>query len=161
VKALVYIDAFIPDEGDSALGLDSSQPGSVLGAGPPNTVFNFVPFPGAAPGDALLYVKQSVFLQGFANDLPAKQGAVLEATQAPVTFSAVTAPSGPPAWKTIPSWDLIGTIDNAIPSSIQLFMANRAHAHITEVKAGHLSMISQPAAVTKVILEAAQSVASR
>jgi pimeloyl-ACP methyl ester carboxylesterase len=158
VKALVYIDAFIPDQGESALGLDSSQPGSVLGAGPPNTVFNFVPFPGAGPGDALLYVKPSVFLQGFANDLPAKEGAVLAATQAPVTFSAVTTPSGPPAWKTIPSWDLVGTIDNAIPSAIQLHMANRAHAHVTEVKAGHLSMISQPDAVTKVILEAARSV---
>ena len=158
VKALVYINALIPDEGESALGLASSQPGSVLGAGPPNTVFNFVPFPGAAPGDALLYVKPSVFLQGFANDLPAKQGAVLEATQAPAVFSALTAPSGPPAWKTIPSWDLVGTIDNAIPSSIQLFMANRAHAHITQVKAGHLSMISQPDAVTKVILKAARSV---
>jgi pimeloyl-ACP methyl ester carboxylesterase len=159
VKALVYINAFIPDKGESALGLDSSQPGSVLGAGPPDTVFNFVPFPGAAPGDALLYVKPSVFLKGFANDLPAKEGAVLEATQGPAVFSALTAPSGPPAWKTIPSWDLVGTIDNAIPSSIQLFMANRAHAHITEVKAGHLSMISRPAAVTKVILEAAHSVA--
>jgi pimeloyl-ACP methyl ester carboxylesterase len=159
VKALVYINAFIPEQGESALGLDSSQPGSVLGAGPPNTVFNFVPFPGAAPGDALLYVKPSVFLQGFANDLPAKEGAVLEATQGPAVFSALTAPSGPPAWKTIPSWDLVGTIDNAIPSSIQLFMANRAHAHITEVKAGHLSMISQPAAVTKVIEEAARSAA--
>jgi pimeloyl-ACP methyl ester carboxylesterase len=159
VKALVYIDAFIPDQGESALGLDSSQPGSVLGAGPPNTVFNFVPFPGAAPGDALLYVKPSVFLQGFANDLPAKEGAALEATQAPAVFSALTAPSGPPAWKTIPIWALVGTIDNAIPSSIQLFMANRAHAHITEVKAGHLPMISQPDAVTKVIEEAAQTVA--
>jgi pimeloyl-ACP methyl ester carboxylesterase len=159
VKALVYIDAFIPDQGESALGLDSSQPGSVLGAGPPDTVFNFVPFPGAAPGDALLYVKPSVFLQGFANDLPAKEGAVLGATQAPAVFSALTAPSGPPAWKTIPSWDLVGTIDNAIPESIQLFMANRAHASITEVKAGHLSMISQADAVTKVIEEAAQAVA--
>jgi pimeloyl-ACP methyl ester carboxylesterase len=157
--ALVYINAFIPDQGESALGLDSSQPGSVLGAGPPNTVFNFVPFRGAATGDALLYVKPSVFLKGFANDLPAKEGAVLEATQGPAVFSALTAPSGPPAWKTIPSWDLVGTIDNAIPSSIQLFMANRADADITEVKAGHLSMISQPDAVTKVIEEAAQSVA--
>ncbi len=157
VKALVYINAFIPVEGESALGLDSSQPGSVLGAGPPNTVFNFVPFPGAASGDALLYVKPSVFLRGFANDLPAKEGAVLDATQGPAVFSARTAPSGPPAWKTIPSWALVGTIDNAIPSSIQLFMANRAHAHITEVKAGHLSMISRPGAVTKVILEAARS----
>jgi pimeloyl-ACP methyl ester carboxylesterase len=159
VKALVYINAFVPDEGESALGLDSTQPGSVLGAGPPNTVFNFVPFPGAAPGDALLYVKPRVFRKGFANDLPAKEGAVLEATQGPAVFSALTAPSGPPAWKTIPSWDLVGTIDNAIPASIQLFMAHRAHAHITEVKAGHLSMISRPAAVTKVILEAARSVA--
>ncbi len=158
VKALAYINAFIPDMGESALGLDSSQPGSVLGAGPPDTVFNFVPFPGAAPGDALLYVKPSVFLKGFANDLPAKEGAVLAVTQGPAAFSALTAPSGPPAWKTIPSWDLVGTIDNAIPSSIQLFMASRAHAHITEVKAGHLSMISQPDAVTKVIEEAAQSV---
>jgi pimeloyl-ACP methyl ester carboxylesterase len=159
VKALVYINAFIPDRGESALGLDSSQPGSVLGAGPPKTVFNFVPFPGAAPGDALLYVKPRVFRKGFANDLPAKERAVLEATQGPAVFSALTAPSGPPAWKTIPSWDLVGTIDNAIPSSIQLFMAHRAHAHITKVKAGHLSMISRPAAVTKVILEAARSVA--
>ena len=161
VKALVYINAFIPELGESALGLDSSQPGSVLGAGPPNTVFNFVPFPGAAPGDALLYVKPGVFLKGFANDLPAKEGAVLEATQGPAVFSAVTAPSGPPAWKSIPSWALVGTIDNAIPSSIQLFMANRAHAHITEVKAGHLSMISRPGAVTKVILKAARSASGR
>jgi len=157
VKALVYINAFIPDEGESALGLDSSQPGSVLGAGPPNTVFNFVPFPGAASGDALLYVKPSVFMKGFANDLPATEGAVLDATQGPAVFSALTAPSGPPAWKSIPSWALVGTIDNAIPSSIQLFMAKRAHAHITEVKAGHLSMISRPGAVTKVILKAARS----
>ena len=157
VKALVYINAFIPDEGESALGLDSSQPGSVLGAGPPNTVFNFVPFPGAASGDALLYVKPSVFMKGFANDLPATEGAVLDATQGPAVFSALTAPSGPPAWKSIPSWALVGTIDNAIPSSIQLFMAKRAHAHFTEVKAGHLSMISRPGAVTKVILKAARS----
>ena len=62
VKALVYIDAFIPELSESALGLDSSEPGTVLGAGPLNTVFNFVPFPGATPGDALLYVKPIVFL---------------------------------------------------------------------------------------------------
>jgi pimeloyl-ACP methyl ester carboxylesterase len=65
----------------------------------------------------------------------------------------VVAPPDP-----LQSWALVGTIDNAIPWSIQLFMADRAHAHITQVKAGHLSMISQPAAVTNVILAAAQSV---
>ena len=82
---------------------------------------------------------------------------MLGATQSPAVYSALTAKSGAPAWKTIPSWYVAGTIDKAIPLTIQLSMARRAHSHITEVRAGHLSMISQPATVTKVILEAAQS----
>ena len=158
VKALVYVDAFAPAARESALGLDSTRPGSALGAGP-QKVFNFAPFPGAAKGDAELYVKPSVFVQAFANDLPKKTGAMLAATQAPAVYSALTAKSGTPAWKTIPSWYVAGTIDKAIPLSIQLFMAKRAHSHITEVRAGHLSMISQPATVTKVIAEAAQGLA--
>ena len=83
VKALVYVDAFAPAKGESVLGLDSTKPGSALGAGP-TKVFNFVPFPGAKKGDAELYVKPSVFEQAFANGLPAKEGAVLAATQSPV-----------------------------------------------------------------------------
>jgi pimeloyl-ACP methyl ester carboxylesterase len=154
VKALVYVDAFAPAKGESALGLDSTQPGSALGAGPTN-VFDFVPFPGAHKGDAELYVKPSVFEQAFANGLPAKEGAALAATQSPVTYSAVTAPSGTPAWKTIPSWYVLGTIDKAIPPAIQLFMAQRIHAHITRVRAGHLSMVAAPGAVAKVITAAA------
>jgi pimeloyl-ACP methyl ester carboxylesterase len=138
------------------LGLDSTKPGSALGAGP-TKVFNFVPFPGARKGDALLYVKPSVFEHAFANGLPAREGAVLAATQAPVTYSAVTAPSGTPAWKTIPSWYVLGTIDEAIPPAIQLFMARRIHAHITRVRAGHLSMVAAPGAVAKVITAAAKA----
>jgi pimeloyl-ACP methyl ester carboxylesterase len=157
VKALVYVDAFVPEEGESALGLDATK-ASGLNAGPPPTIFNFVPYPGAAKGDSLTYVKPNVFLKVFANDLPAKEGAVLAATQAPATFSALTAKSGPVAWKTIPSWYVLGTIDRAIPPKVEQFMATRAHAKITRVKGGHLSMISQPNAVTKVILEAAHSV---
>jgi len=158
VKALVYVDAFVPEQGESALGLDATKPGSALNAGPPKTIFDFVPYPGAAKDDAETYVKPAVFLKAFANDLPAKEGAVLAATQTPATYSALTAKSGPPAWKTIPSWYVLGTLDKAIPPSIQLFMATRAHAHITRVKGGHLSMVSQPAAVTQVILAAARSV---
>src|SRR5580704_8215372 len=156
VKALVYVDAFAPAQGESALGLDSTKPGSALGAGP-TKVFNFVPFPGANKGDAELYVKPSVFEQAFANGLPAKEGAVLAATQSPVAYSAVTAPSGTPAWKTIPSWYVLGTIDKAIPPTIQLFMAQRIHAHITRVRAGHLSMVAAPGVVAKVITAAAKA----
>ena len=156
VKALVYVDAFAPAKGESVLGLDSSKPGSALGAGP-TKVFNFVPFPGAKKGDAELYVKPSVFKQAFANGLPAKQGAVLAATQSPAVFSAVTARSGTPAWKTIPSWYVLGTIDRAIPPAIQLFMAKRIHAHITRVKAGHLSMVAAPGVIANVIRAAAKA----
>jgi len=156
VKALVYIDAFAPAKGESVLALDSSKPGSALGAGP-TKVFTFVPFPGAKKGDAELYVKPSVFEQAFANGLPATQRAVLAATQAPVVYSAITARSGTPAWKTIPSWYVLGTIDKAIPPTIQLSMAQRIHAHVTRVRAGHLSMIAAPRVIAKVITAAAKA----
>ncbi|HEX6713430.1 MAG TPA: alpha/beta hydrolase [Thermoleophilaceae bacterium] len=156
IKALVYVDAFAPAQGESALGLDSIKPGSALGAGP-TKVFNFVPFPGAKKGDAELYVKPAVFERAFANGLPAKEGAVLAATQGPAVYSALTAPSGTPAWKTVPSWYVLGTIDRAIPPAIQLFMAQRIHAHITRVKAGHLPMVANPRVVAKVITVAAKA----
>lgn len=156
VKALVYVDAFAPAKGESALGLDATMPGSALGAGPAK-VFNSAPYPGAPKGDSLLYVKPSVFEQAFANGLPAPEGAVLAATQAPAAYSALTTPSGPPAWKTIPSWYVLGTIDHAIPPAIQLFMAKRMHAHITKVRAGHLSMLSHPGVVAQVIVAAARA----
>ncbi len=158
VKALVYVDAFVPAQGESALGLTAKYPGSVLTSAPTSQVFRAASYPGAPKGDALVYVNPSFFMKGFANDLTATEGAVAEATQNPVTLSAVEAPSGPPAWAHIPSWDVVGTIDEAIPEAAQLFMANRAHAHITEVHAGHLSMVSQPGAVAAVITQAAQAV---
>ena len=157
VKALVYIDAFAPAQGETVVQLATAQPGSAIG-GDPATVFDLVPYPGAPAGDVDLYVKQSVFPDAFANDLPAKKAAVLAATQRPVAFSALVTPSGVPAWQTIPSWDLVGTIDNVIPPAEQMFMAERAGAQITQVRASHLPMVSQPDAVTEIVLEAAASV---
>jgi pimeloyl-ACP methyl ester carboxylesterase len=157
VKALVYVDAFAPAQGESTLQLDTARPGSALAA-PPTTIFNFVPFPGAAKGDAELYVKTAPFLTDFANDLSPKQAALAAATQTPAVYSALNQKSGPPAWKTIPSWYVLGTIDKIIPPAEQLFMAQRMHAHITKIHAGHISMVSHPGAVSQVILSAAHSV---
>jgi pimeloyl-ACP methyl ester carboxylesterase len=156
VKALVYVDAFAPAKGESALQLDSARPGSALAAGPAK-VFNSVTYPGAPKGDVELYIKPAVFEASFANDLPASVAAVDAATQGPAVYSALTAPSGTPAWKAIPSWYLVGTIDKVIPPAEQLFMAHRMHAHIVEVRAGHLSMVSQPAAVTNLVLAAVRA----
>ena len=162
VKALVYIDAFIPDQGETVFGLTGARPGSCLG-GDPAKIFNFVPYPGAPSGDFDAYLKTAAsppypgFAACFANGLPAPQAALLAATQRPIALSAGSAPSGVPAWKTIPSWALIGTDDHVIPPAEQLFMAQRAHARTTQINAGHLSLISRPDAVTSLILHAAQA----
>jgi len=154
VKALVYVDAFLPKQGDTLESLTTS--GSCFAADP-TTVFDFVPYPGGPAGDVDLYVKQSVFPGCFANGLPPAEAATLAATQRPLPLSTLTEPSGVPAWQTIPSWDVIGTADHIIPEAAQLAMAQQANAHITEINAPHLSMISSPDAVTRVIERAARA----
>jgi pimeloyl-ACP methyl ester carboxylesterase len=153
VRALVYVDAFIPDHGDTIGGLASAEPGSCLD----NEAFIPVPYPGAPSGDVDLYIKPDLVPGCFATGLPASQAAVIAATQRPLTASAFTEPSGPPAWKTIPSWAVIGTGDQVIPPAELTFMAKRAGARITDVDAGHLSLISEAPLVTRVILEAVQA----
>jgi pimeloyl-ACP methyl ester carboxylesterase len=160
VKALVYLDAFIPAQGDTAFGLTVAQPGSCVGSA---NAFLAVPYPGAPAGDFDTYLKAGPdlpypgFAQCFANGLPASQAAMLAVTQRPIAFSAGSDPSGVPAWLTIPSWSLIGTADHVIPPAEQLFMSKRASAHITEINSGHLSLISHPGAVARVIVAAAQA----
>ena len=153
VKALVYVDAFIPDQGETIGELVAAQPGSCLG-GKPADVFNFVPIPGG-DGDLDSYIQPSLVPGCFAGGVPQRQAAVIAAVQRPLAVSALSEPSGVPAWKTIPSWAVIGTADQVLPPAEQAFMAQRAGAHVTDVKAGHLSMISDPSKVTRVIEEAA------
>jgi pimeloyl-ACP methyl ester carboxylesterase len=150
VKALVYVDAYIPAQGDTLNSLTSQFPGSQV----TEAALNFVAEPGGVT-DA--YIKPSLYRGILANDLPASQAAVLAATQQPIAASALTEPSGPPAWATIPSWDVIGTADHAIPPAAQEFMAARAHAQVTKVDASHLSLISHPGTVTSVIEQAARA----
>src|SRR6266496_941883 len=159
VKALVYIDAFAPDQGESLATLSSVPPppgeSPSCVSGDPTQVFNFVPLTG---GDVDLYIKPSLFPSCFANDLPPNEGAVLASTQRPFALSALSQTSGVPAWKTIPSVYLVGTIDRAIPPFAQLFMAHRANATIVEVRGSHLVMISHPRAVADLINQAVQTV---
>jgi pimeloyl-ACP methyl ester carboxylesterase len=156
VEALVYIDAFAPDEGETVVQLANARPGSAIG-GDPATVFDAVPIPSAPAGDVDLYVKKPVFLDAFANDLPRETGRVLAAVQRPVALSALLTPSGVPAWKTIPSWYFLGTADNVIPPAEQRFMARRANAKTVAVRTSHLPMVSRPGAVTRLIRRAARA----
>jgi pimeloyl-ACP methyl ester carboxylesterase len=149
VKALVYVDAYIPAQGDTLNSLTAQFPGSQI----TQAALNFVPSPG---GVTDVYIKPALFRGILANDLPASQAAELAATQRPIAASALAEVSGPPAWATVPSWDVIGTADHAIPPAAQEFMAARAHATVTKVDASHLSMISHPDTVANVIEAAAR-----
>ena len=153
VKALVYVDAFVPAQGQTLAQLLASSPGTC--AVPAN--LNVVPFPGAPSGVGDAYIKQSAFPSCMANGLPASEARVLAVTQLPLSTIALTQPTGVPAWQTIPSWAVVGTADHAIPLALQLAMAHTAHAHITRVDAPHLSMISDPGTVTNVILQAVRA----
>jgi pimeloyl-ACP methyl ester carboxylesterase len=153
VKALVYVDAFAPAQGQTLAELLAEYPGSC--AVPAN--LNVVPFPGAPSGVGDAYIKQSVYPSCMANGLPAAEAHVLAVTQQPIATIALAQPTGVPAWETIPSWAVVGTADHAIPLALQLAMANTAHAHITEVDAPHLSMVSDPGTVTNVILQAVRA----
>ena len=155
VKALVYVDALAPDQGQTAAQLINAVPGSCVGSA--NLIL--VPYPGAPAGVEDAYLKPGIFGSCLANGLPASEAGALAATQRPLSTAAFTEPSGVPAWKTIPSWAVIGTADHAIPPAEQLTMMKAAHAHITEIDAPHLSMIADPGAVTKVILEAVHATA--
>jgi len=148
----VYADAFAPAWGETIGQLVTAQPGSCVL--PPANV-TVQPYPGAPQGAVDVYVKQSVFPSCMANGLPTSEARVLAATQRPLTSLALAQESGVPAWKTIPSWAVIGTADHAIPPAELLAMARQAHAHITMAPgAPHLSMISSPGLVTRVILRA-------
>lgn len=155
VRALVYIDAFAPDEGEAVTPL--AGPDSALAVEDPTTIFDFVPATLPPSASADVYLKRSIFLTSFANQVPTRQARILAATQRPITLLAGNEPAGVPAWRTIPSWYLIGTKDRIIPPAAQRAMAERAGANISSFDAGHLGLITDPAAVTRVIERAAKA----
>lgn len=152
VKALVYIDAFVHDENETALDLVGGTTSCVLA----NGAFNQVPIAGGVD----LYLRWEAsppyagFTGCFANGVDEETARLLAATQRPASAAQFTDPSGPPAWKTIPSWALLGTQDNVIPPTLQKQMYGRAGAHVTRVTAGHLSLLIRPDVVIRVILSA-------
>src|SRR6202165_1646997 len=138
VKALVYIAAFAPDNGESLVQLVTMNPGSQIG---PNTLdFRPYPLPGGGIGTDL-YIKKSAFHDAFAGDLPLQMTDQMQATQRPFSNEAFQSPSGEPAWKTIPSWYMVARQDHAIPPATERFMAARAHATVVEGSASHVAMI--------------------
>jgi pimeloyl-ACP methyl ester carboxylesterase len=149
VKALVYVNAFVPDQGETLLGLQTKYPGSRLS----EAALDFRPY-----GEGLVdgYIKKELFHDVFAGDLPRATTELMWAGQRPADARTLGEPSGPPAWKTIPSWYLVGRDDQVLPPVAQRFMARRAGAHTFEADASHVAMIAQPAATAALIKRASR-----
>ncbi|WP_448317379.1 alpha/beta fold hydrolase [Streptomyces sp. CO7] len=154
VKALVYIAAFLPDAGESSLGLTDKFPGSTLG----NVIdpVNYTLPDGTSGAD--VYIEHDEFRQQFAADVPADQARLMAAEQRPIAAAALEEKSTGAAWKTIPSWSLVTTEDLNIPVAAQRFMSARANARTTEVDASHAVTVSRPGAVTRIVEQAADTV---
>jgi pimeloyl-ACP methyl ester carboxylesterase len=156
VKALVYVDAAAPDVGETNGSLSGSD--SVLNRKPQSELFEKLPYPGAPHGAADLYLRKGVFIENFANDLPLDKATRLWASQRTASTMAFETPSQHAAWKTIPSWYFISSGDQIITPSSEMAMAKRAHSRITVFPGGsHLTLISHPDAVTRVIASAIRS----
>jgi pimeloyl-ACP methyl ester carboxylesterase len=156
VLGLVYVAAFAPDEGETLGVVEAGSKDSVLNSA-------LVPrmYPNGSGGSATeFYIDPAKARDAFAGDLSDEQGAVIAATQRPVSEFAFSEPNGPPAWKHLPSWAVVATGDRAAGTDVTRSMAERAGARITEVAGSHVIMISQPEAVTNVILEAAGAIAA-
>jgi pimeloyl-ACP methyl ester carboxylesterase len=154
VAALVYVCAFAPEHGESALGLSNKFPGSTLGQ-----ALDAYPI---TSGGTEFAIRPDAFHYQFAADVPAAQAAVMSATQRPVTQTALTTgqPTDIPAWKMIPSWFVFSDQDLNIPVALHRFMADRAGAKdVREIPgASHALSVSHPEAVTASILEAVHAI---
>jgi len=143
VKALVYIDAFALDEGESPLSVLPTSPA------PPADLFTPVPIAG---GDVDLYFTPKYYGAVFASDVPAEVSALMAVTQRPLTNGAlIEKATSAQGWKTIPSWYVVGDADLVIPPPVQLIMAQRAKSTITHVNGSHPSMVQHPEATVAAI----------
>jgi pimeloyl-ACP methyl ester carboxylesterase len=156
VAALVYVNAFVPEHGQTAFDLSTEFPGSTLGDA-------LAPHP-LADGSVELVIQPALFHHQFCADVPEEVAALMAATQRPVTQAALTEPlpAETPAWKTIPSWCVFSDQDLNIPVAEHRAGAERANARVArEVPGGsHALSVSQPLAVAETILDAVAAVAT-
>ena len=155
VVGLVYVSAFVPDEGEALGEVAPESKDSIL-----NSALVQLHYPAANGGEpgVEFAIDPEKFHEAFAADLPTPQTALMAATQRPIADLAFSEPTGPPAWKDLPSWAVVATGDKAVGADLVRSEAERAGAEITEMPGSHVIMISEPWKVSEVILEAVKEV---
>lgn len=142
VSALVYIAARAPDAGEDYTALAARFPAPPASAGLVWT-------------NDYAKLNESAFLRDFAGDLPADEARVLYAVQGPISRQLFTGRTTQAAWRSKPSYYAVSAQDRTINPDLERFMARRMGARTIELQASHLSLISRPDEVTRLILEAA------
>jgi pimeloyl-ACP methyl ester carboxylesterase len=142
VSALVYVAARARDAGEDYAALAKKFPTPPASAG---IVFD---------GDEGR-LSEEASLRDFAGDLPEAKAKALFAVQWPFHRALLTGKTTHAAWRSKPSWYAVSTEDRTINSDLERFMAKRMGAKTIEVKASHVSLISQPETIANLILEAA------
>lgn len=154
VVGLVFVAAFAPEEGETLGEVEGGSKDSVL-----NSALVPLQYPKENGTTATEFaIDPARFRAAFAADLPTEQTSLMAVTQRPIAEAAFSEPSGPPTWKSLPSWTVLATGDKAAGTDVIRSMAERAGATVTEVEGSHVIMISQPAVVADVILTAAAAV---
>ncbi|MBQ1050589.1 alpha/beta hydrolase [Micromonospora sp. C51] len=149
VRALVYVNAFAPETGESALSLSGKFPGSTLAG-------TLVQYPVSTGGNEVA-IGQDAYHAQFAADVPPDLAALMARTQRPITEQALgDGLSGAPAWRSLPSWFIFGDADRNIPVAAHRFMAERAEPRgQREIVGGsHAMAVSQPSEIAETIIEA-------
>src|SRR5580700_10946953 len=148
VKALVYIAALAPDEGETVAQVfyrDERHPLS----------------PELAPdGDGFIWMPEEGFKNAFAQHATADQIALSAAVQRPIALKCIQEPATKPAWKSKPSWYLIAEEDRMINPKTQHFMAERMKATVQSFAVDHTPLLTAPDKVVDIILEAANATLS-
>ena len=148
VVGLVYIAAFGLDEGESL--------GALLSQGPPPPALAHL----RIDAQGFAWLPQDDFVNHFAADVDPEKANVMYAVQQPLHLSALADIMGTPAWRSLPSWYMVATNDDAIPPDSERFFAQRMGATTVEVESSHVPMVSHANAVTKLIVKAAQAIST-
>jgi pimeloyl-ACP methyl ester carboxylesterase len=146
VKALVYVTALVPDQGERVA----------------DVFYRLKPHPDAPKlaldGDGLIWLPDGAFETAFAQNASADERAVLAAVQRPIALSCITVPVGRPLWRDIPSWFLVAEGDRMIAPETQRYMAKRMKAKMEARAVDHIPSVTAPTAVVDIIRDALQSV---
>ena len=144
VKALVYVEAFAPDVGETIAAAGAKYPAPPLG-------------PALKPDAAgFLWVDREKFRDVFCHDVPVAEARIAAATQKPILAASFEAAPTNAAWKSVPSWFIVSAQDKAINPDLMRAQAKRANGTVTEGSWSHVPFLSQPRVVVKVIEDAAK-----